>query len=148
MKQIEAFLEAEGLLEESPEEVVRLAASALLEISLRGTVKPLKVKKGVPIFRHRIPDEGIDRIVLVKPHASSIQAEAPASLTISDCVYSRVTFSFELAQGLVAMDFHNPTFNGGNSSASEPGRNAIRNVWNGMHLPTIAYVEQAATLLT
>lgn len=144
---IEAFLDAREKLEEQPVEVVRLAASALLEISLLNGVKPLKIKNGVPIFKHRIPDERLDRVTLVKPHANSIQAEAPASLTINDCFYSRVTFSFEPIQDVVAMDFRNPSFNGGDSSITVPGCNAIRNVWRVMHLPTIAYVQHAATQL-
>lgn len=145
MEHLKAFLEAEGLLEESPDRVVRLAASALLEISLLTGVKPIKIKNGVPVFKHNIPDERLDRVTLVKPRTNPVRAEAPASLTVSDTLYSRVTFSFEPVRDVVAMDFRNPTFFGGDSSVNAPGCNAIRNVWRVMHLPTISYVQQAAT---
>ncbi len=96
---------------------------------------------------------------MVKPHLNPFlaaetpseraqAADNPASLSFSDTMYGNVTYSFDVVSGVVSVEMAKGTWYGsGDSSTAEPGFNAIRNVWSGMHLPTIAYVEQAATQL-
>lgn len=159
MKQIEGFLAARGDLEERPADVVRLAAGALLEISLLKGVRPARVKRGLPVFRHIVPTESYMHRLFVKPHINSalalsdpleraVAAENPASLTRSHAIYSDVIFSFDLACGVVSVERSRDRYEPcGESSVNERGMNTIRNAWRGMHLPTIAYVEQFAEQL-
>lgn len=159
MKHIEAFLDSRIKLEEQPAEVVRLAASALLEVSLLRGDKSDRAKKGVPIFGHRIPTERDLVHVSVKPHLSPYlsqqqpivrarAAETPASMTFINGMYTGVSFSFDVVSGVVAVELNKGRVDPcGESSTSVRGINTIRNAWQNMHLPTVAYVQQAATQL-
>jgi hypothetical protein len=159
MKHIEAFLGAREKLEEQPAEVVRLAASALLEVSLLRGDKPERAKKGVPIYGHRIPTARDLIRLSVKPHLSSYlsqrqpiirarAAETPASMNFVNGMFMGVSFSFDVLNDVVAVELNKDRVDPcGESSTTERGLNTIRNAWQNMHLPTIAYVEQAAASL-
>ncbi len=158
MKHLEAFIEAEGLLEERPDRVVSLAARALLEISFLRGDEPARLKKGLPVFEHSVPDERRITRMTVRPFAShflwldtpELRARAaglPASLSCSNALQSGF-FSFEKGSDLVAVDLsRNGYGTSGYSSETEQGRNVLRNTWRELHAPTIAYVQQAATHL-
>jgi hypothetical protein len=159
MKHIEAFIGARDLIEDMPAEAVRLGASALLELSFLKEAKPDRAKKGVPMFKHLIPTPRFLVGTMVKPHLSPFlaaetpseraqAADNPASLSFSDTMYGNVTYSFDVASGVVSVEMaKEKQYRSGASANTEPGSNAIRNIWREMHLPTIAYVEQAATQL-
>ena len=70
MKHLEAFLAMERMLEERPVEAVRLATSALLAISFMRSDTPVKTKKGLPVYEHKIPLEPYSANLRVKPHPS------------------------------------------------------------------------------
>ena len=156
MKHIEAFLGSSDRLEDEPAEVVRLAASALLEVSLLRGDKPERTKKRLPVFGHRIPAERDTFRLAVRPHSSPnlahvhpfVQARAarnPASMTFINGMFTGVSFSFDVLNDVVAVELNKGRIDPcGESSTTERGLNTIRNAWQNMHLPTIAYVEQAA----
>ena len=154
---MEAFLAAESEFDDNPARVVELAASALLEISLFRDDNPTRIKKGLPVFQHKVPVEayGYRVDMSVKPHHSPslnlkdpqervFAACLPASLSYCHRMFLNVAFSFDRnSDGIVAVEFSG----GGDSSATEGGTNAIRNAWKEFHVPTLAYVQQVADQL-
>lgn len=161
MRYIDEFLRTtEGDLSNKPAMVVERAASALLAISFLREDKPVLVKKGgLPVFQHRIPIVGYGYSVdmNVKPHESHFlklqnpqervfAAGLPASLRYFYKSFRTTTFSFDSSSdSIVAVEFVD--CGGGDSSATEAGTNAIRNVWQQLHEPTTAYVQQVADQL-
>ncbi len=154
MIHLDEFLDAEDRLYENPAEVVALAASALLAISFLHGTEPVRRKKGLPVFKHQIPLEGYNVAMSVKPQPSHFlhlerpedrvyAAGLPASLGYSYRYYHNTTFSFERSSDVVAVELTET----GYSSVTEQGRNTIRNIWQPLHDPTIAYVKQAAEQL-
>jgi len=158
MRHMDAFLAAEAELDDNPARVVELAASALLEISLFRDDIPTRVKKGLPVFRHLIPvltyRYSVD--MRVKPHQSHFlnlekpedrvpAAGLPASLSYYNRFFGKTTFSFDRnSDSIVAVEFLGF---GGDSTATEAGTNAIRNAWQEIHIPTLAYASQVADQL-
>ena len=155
MRHIEAFLTAEAELDENPARVVELAASALLAISFLREDKPTRIKKGLPVFQHQVPLVGYGVDMSVKPHQSHFlnlekpqermfAAGLPASLGYFSRMFGNVAFSFDRnSDSIVAVQFGDC----GDSSATVAGTNAIRNAWQEMHMPTLAYVQQVANQL-